>query len=92
MSASEVIITEDAWNKLSDDQKAAIEEAGKATSEYCKELSDQIENESKQRLIEKGVTFVEVPDKTPWQEACAGVISEYTKGYEADYQQIMDLK
>lgn len=92
MSASEVIITEDAWNKLSDDQKAAIEEAGKATSEYCKELSDKIENESKQRLMEKGVTFVEVPDKKPWQDACAGVISEYTKGYEAEYQQILDLK
>ena len=29
MSASEVIITEDAWNKLSDGQKAAVSEAGK---------------------------------------------------------------
>lgn len=90
MSASEVIITEAAWNKLSDKQKAAVEEAGKLASAYCKEQSQLIEDECVARLTEKGVTFVEVTDKTPWQEACKGVISEYTAGLEAEYQQILD--
>ena len=92
MSASEVIITEAAWEKLSEEQKAAIEEAGKATSAYCKELSARTEEECKARLEEKGVIFVAVPDKTPWQEACSGVIAQYTQGLEEEYQQILDLK
>ena len=90
MSASEVIITESAWNELSDEQKAAIKEAGEATSEYCKEMSQQVEDECVARLTEKGVTIVEVADKTPWQEACKDVISQYTEGLEAEYQQILD--
>ncbi len=92
MSASEVIITESAWNKLSEAQQEAIMEAGKAASEYCKELAAQVDEESKARLTEKGVTFIAVPDKTPWQEACAEVISQYTAGLEEEYQQILDLK
>lgn len=92
MSASEVIITEAAWEKLSEAQREAILEAGKATSAYCKELSARTEEECKARLEEKGVTFVAVPDKTPWQEACSGVIAQYTEGLEEEYQQILDLK
>lgn len=90
MSASEVIITEEAWNQLSDEQKAAVEEAGKLTSEYCKEQSQKIEDECIARLTEKGVSFVEVTDKTPWQEACKDVIAQYTEGLETEYQQILD--
>lgn len=92
MSASEVIITEDAWNRLSPEQQKAVTEAGKAASEYCKTLSNQIEEESKERLMEKGVVFVAVSDKQPWKEACAEIISQYTKGYEDEYKQITDLK
>lgn len=92
MSASEVIITEDAWNKLSDHQKDAIQQAGKATSEYCRKLSDKIESESKERLKADGVTFVEVTDKQPWKDACQEIISQYTKGYENEYKQIEDLR
>lgn len=92
MSASEVIITESAWNRLSDTQKEAVEQAGKAASEYCRELSAKTEEECKARLEEKGVTFIAVSDKTPWQEACFGVIAQYTEGLEAEYQQILELK
>lgn len=92
MSASEVVITEAVWNQLSDTQKQALEEAGKAASKYCRELSAKTEEECKARLEEKGVTFVEVPDKTAWQEACADVIAQYTEGLEGEYQQILDLK
>lgn len=92
MSASEVIITEDAWNKLSDGQKAAVSEAGKAAGQYCRELSSKIEEESKERLKEKGVTFIEVADKQPWKDACQSIISEYTAGYENEYKQIVNLK
>ena len=77
MSASEVIITEDAWNKLSDGQKAAVSEAGKAAGQYCRELSSKIEEESKERLKEKGVTFIEVADKQPWKDACQSIMLQH---------------
>ena len=34
---------------------------------------------------------MEIEDKSPWREACEGIISEYTAGHEAEYQQILDL-
>lgn len=91
ISASEVVIADYAKEKLSEEQLAAIKEAGAATSEYCKEISAQEEEESRARLEEEGVTFVEVEDLTPYQEACADIIAQYTEGYEEDYQSILDL-
>lgn len=91
MSASEVIVSEDSWAKLNDEQKNAIEEACVATSAYAKEISASIEEECKTRLEDKGVTFVPVEDKQPWRDACSEVISEYTSGLENEYQQILDL-
>lgn len=92
MSASEVIISDAAWAKLSDEQKAAVEEAGKDTSKYCKELSAKMEEECKERLEKKGVTFIEVSDKTPWQKACKSVIDKCIKGYESEYEEILNTK
>lgn len=91
MSASEVLVSEDAWNKLSEEQQKAVEEAGKETSAYAKEVSEKEESESIERLKGKGVKFTEVTDFAPWKEACAGIISEYTKGMEDQYKQITDL-
>jgi tripartite ATP-independent transporter DctP family solute receptor len=76
LSASEVIITEAAYNKLSDDQKKALDEAGKATSEYCRKIENDLEKQSIEDLKGKGVTFAEVKDKQPWIDACQKVIDE----------------
>lgn len=92
LGCAEVLITEAALAKLSDEQIAAVEEAGKYASEFNAGLSEQIENECIKELEEAGVTFVEVTDLTEWQDACADLITEYTKGFEEDYQAIQDMK
>lgn len=92
LGCAEVIITDAAWDKLSDDQKAAVEEAGKYASEFNAELSEQIENECKAELEESGVTFVPVDDMQEWKDACADIIASCTEGMEADYEAICAMK
>lgn len=90
LSASEVVMSEQSMSKLTEEQMSALLEAGEATSQYCREISAQEEADSEQRLADKGVTIIEVEDKAPWRAACESIISEYTSGLEAEYQQILD--
>jgi TRAP-type C4-dicarboxylate transport system substrate-binding protein len=86
-----VIITETAWGKLTDAQKAIIVEAGNYASDFNAQLSAQIESKCKAELQEAGVTFTQVSDLKPWQDACAEVISQFSKGMEEDYMAILDM-
>lgn len=92
LGAVQVIITEDAWNKLSENQQNAIMEAGAYASQLNREGSQAAEDEVLEQLKADGVNIVEVDDVTPWQEAVKGVIEENTKGLEDLYQQILDLQ
>ena len=91
LGAVQVIISDNAWNKLTEAQQEAVVEAGKLASQYCREMSEEKENEVLEQLKKDGVNIVEVDDKTPWQEATADVIAENTKGNEDLYQQILDF-
>ncbi len=92
LGAIQVIITDDAWKKLSADQQNAIMEAGKVASEYNRSISEQKENEVLEELKADGVHIIEVDDITPWQEAVKPVIDENIKGLEDYYQKIVDMK
>lgn len=91
LGAIQVVITEEAWNKLTAEQQNILMEAGKAAGEYNKSISEQKENEVLDGLRASGVNVVDVEDKTPWQEATKQVIADNTKGQEDLYQQILDL-
>jgi tripartite ATP-independent transporter DctP family solute receptor len=92
LGAIQVIITDDAWNKLTTAQQDILTEAGKTASEYNRSISEDKENEVLEQLKEDGVNIIEVEDKTPWQEAVQSVIEENTKGLEDLYQQILDMQ
>ncbi len=92
LGAVQVIITEDSWNKLSENQQNAIMEAGAYASQLNREGSQSAEDEVLEQLKADGVNIVEVEDVTPWQEAVKGVIEENTKGMEDLYQQILDMQ
>ncbi len=91
LGAIQVVITDEAWNKLSADQQQVLVEAGKAASEYNRQISEEKEKEVLEELKADGVTIVEVDDITPWQEAVKPVIEENIKGLEDYYQKIVDL-
>ena len=92
LGAVQAVITDNAWNKLTENQQAAVMEAAADTQAFNADLSETAENKVLDELKSSGCNVVDVPDKTPWQEACAKVISENTS-YQAElYQQLLDMK
>ena len=91
LGAIQVIITDDAWDSLTEEQQNIIIEAGEYASQFNRQISEEAENEVLEQLKADGVNVVEVDDVTPWQEAVKDVIADNTKGQEDLYQQILDL-
>ncbi|MCD8348044.1 MAG: TRAP transporter substrate-binding protein DctP [Lachnospiraceae bacterium] len=91
LGAVQVVMTDDAWNSLTEEQQAIITEAGEYASNYCREISQSAEDEVLAELIEEGVNVVEVDDLTPWQEAVADLVAENIEGQEDLYQQLLDF-
>ncbi len=92
LGAIQVIITDEAWAKLSPAQQKAMTEAGKIASAFNRSISEKAENDALAALKAAGVTVTEVKDKTPWQKACAGIIKESSAANAALYQKILDMK
>ena len=92
LGAVQVIITDNAWNKLTENQQACIMEAGKYEQDFNAKLSETEENKVLDELKANGCNVVEVTDKAPWQEACKSVIEENTKDQAELYQKILDMK
>ena len=92
LGAIQVIITDNAWNKLTANQQAVLYEAGALAQQFIAELSAGAEQEVLDRLIAEGVNVVDVPDKTPWAEACAAVIASATAGLEDLHKTLLDLQ
>ena len=92
LGAVQAVITDNAWNKLTENQQAAVMEAAADTQAFNADLSESAENKVLDELKSSGCNVVDVPDKTPWQEACAKVISENTSDQAELYQQLLDMK
>ena len=60
-------------------------------SDFAKDLSISAKKVLDE-LKSSGCNVVDVPDKAPWQEACAKVISENTSDQAELYQQLLDMK
>ena len=91
LGAVQVIITDAAWDSLTEEQQNILMEAGEYASNNNKKSSADAENAVLEQLKADGINIIEVDDVTPWQEAVKSVIEENTKGQEDLYQQILDL-
>ncbi len=92
LGAVQVIITDQAWAKLSEDQQEAIMEAGRLAQEFNAQLSAGEEAKVLDALKAEGVTVIDGVDKGALAEACDAIISENIKGQEDLYNQIQGLK
>ncbi len=92
LGAVQLIITDTAWNKLSSEQQAWVQEAADYASQVCREVSEAKEAETLEALKAEGVTIIEVPDKAPWIEAVKDVVTANINGEDAAYQQILGMK
>lgn len=92
LGAIQVVITDEAWDSLTEEQQEILMEAGRYASELNRQISEEEENKVLQELKDEGINIIEVEDITPWQEAVKDLIEEHTKGNEELYQQIVDMK
>lgn len=92
LGAIQVIITDDAWDSLTEEQQNVLVEAGELTSEYNREISEEIENKVLSELEEEGINIVEVKDLEPWKESVEDIIKIETEGYEDLYNDIVNMK
>lgn len=93
LGAVQVIITDNAWGKLTEAQQAVIMEAAAYAQQFNQEYVEEAEQAVLDGLKANGVNVVEVTDKAPWAKACEAVIAQYTAGDLGDlYQKIQDLK
>ena len=88
----ELIATDAALEKLTDEQKAMVQEAADYAMQVCKESVTKKQEEAQKTLIEGGATVIEVEDKTPWAEATKDVLTANIAGMEDIYEQIMALQ
>lgn len=92
LGAVQVVITDEAWDSLTEEQQQILVEAGEYASQFNREISESAEAEVLESLKADGVNVIEVEDITPWQEAVKGVVEENIEGYEDLYQQIVDMQ
>ncbi len=92
MGAAEVIMTDFAWNKLNDEQRKAVQEAGRLAAEHNQQLSQSFEDKVVEKLKSKGVHFIEVPNKEEWREACRSTIERNITGFEKQYEAILAME
>lgn len=91
LGAIQCVITDTAWAKLTPAQQQVLMEAGKEVQKFNQNLSQTEEDKVLEQLKADGCNVVDVADKTPWQEACAQVVADNTKGLEDLYQQLLDF-
>ena len=93
LGAVQVIITDNAWNKLSERQQGWIMEAAAYARQFNKDYVDETEAAVMEELKAAGINIVEVEDKTPWVKAVSEVLDPYTSGDLGEiYDRIMELK
>ena len=92
LGAIQVIITDEAWDKLTEEQQNILMEAGKYASDFNRKISEEAENKVLDELKAEGIHVIEVPDITPWQEACKDIIDSSTADNKELYQKILDMK
>ena len=92
LGAIQIVITDMAWAKLTEEQQNAIMEAGKATQAYNAELSAGEEAKVLEQLKADGVHVIEVEDKAAWAETCKETIEKNTADQAELYQKIVDMQ
>jgi tripartite ATP-independent transporter DctP family solute receptor len=73
-----LIINNDSWLKLNEDQKQAISQAAKESTEFHKKVWDEAIEKATKEAMKKGVTF-STPDKEPFQEAVQPLHEKFSK-------------
>lgn len=92
LGAIQLVITDNAWAKLSEQQQAWIMEAGRKTQDFNAELSAGEEAKVLEQLKADGVKVIDVEDKAAWVEACQKTINANTSSQADLYKTLVDMQ
>ncbi len=92
LGAIQIIIADTGWNKLNDQQRGWIMEAGKYVQDFNAKLSAGEEAKVLELLKKDGVNVVDVPDKTEWVKACQPTIQTNTSSQAELYKKLVDMQ
>ena len=92
LGVTEVVITDDAWDVLTDCQRKILENAGKYTAQYIRRISKIKQENALKEISCHGVRITEVNDKSPWKEICKDITFEYAKNYIPLYEEILSMQ
>ena len=92
LGAMQIVMADYCWDQLTEEERGWVMEAARYASQVCREEVAEIEENTFAMLRKDGVTIVEVPDKTPWVEACQPTILANTEKQKDLYQQILDMQ
>lgn len=93
LGAIQVVISDTAWGKLTENQQQVLMDAGAVAETYNQNLSQEKEDEVLKTLKDAGVNVVDVPDKTPWREAAQSsqAIADAISANQDLYDQILAM-
>lgn len=92
LGAIQVVISDNAWNKLTENQQKAIMEAGAYTQNFNANLSETKEKEVLDALIAEGINVIPVDDNSEWAAACKDIIATSSANQPELYQKILGMK
>lgn len=92
LGAIQVVITDDAWDGLTEEQQDIIMEAGQYASELNREISEKAEEDVLEELEDEGINVIDVDDMKPWQDAVKDTVEEHTKDDVELYEQLVDMQ
>ena len=92
LGAIQIIVADTGWNKLNDQQRAWIMEAGKFTQQENAKISQAAEDKVLEELKAGGTHVIEIENKAEWVEACQETIKANTASQAELYQKLVDLQ
>ena len=87
-----IIVTDSGWNKLNDQQRAWIMEAGKFVQQENARISAAAEEKALMQLRAGGTHVIEVENKADWSAACQNTIKANTANQAEFYRRLVGLR
>ena len=92
LALSEIVISDNVWQQMSEEQKRVIVRAADYIQRVNKVTIRSAEEKALRTLKEKGVEVTEITDMSPWKDKCSELVFKITKAYSELYNKIQELK
>lgn len=92
LALSEIVISDNVWQQMSEEQKRVIVRAADYIQRVNKVTIRSAEEKALKTLKEKGVEVTEITDMSPWKDKCSELVFKITKAYSDLYNKIQELK